>query len=113
MYKSRSAALTALRGVSFPPVYRLSLWVTLRDVPIPRSTRRTLGRAHRAFLARFQSAANSTVPDVLQLSRASLAAGWESSGLRVPGVDSGFFATPQNLADHLGYVPIRWPGMPQ
>jgi hypothetical protein len=59
MYKSRSAALTALRGVSFPPVYRLSLWVTLRDVPIPRSTRRTLGRAHRAFLARFQSAANS------------------------------------------------------
>ena len=59
MYKSRSAALTALRGVSFPPVYRLSLWVTLRDVPIPRSTRRALGRAHRAFLARFQSAANS------------------------------------------------------
>jgi sulfhydrogenase subunit alpha len=63
MYKSRSAALTALRGVSFPPVYRLSLWVTLRDVPIPRSTRRTLGRAHRAFLARFQSAANNLNAD--------------------------------------------------
>ena len=68
MFKSRGEASTSLRGVLSP----LSFEITLQDVPNRAVHRWRGGPAQRAFLGRFQSAADmlSTVDAVNQCGQA-------------------------------------------